>query len=734
MNEFSIETKIREVVYELSQPIMMRLSDCLRQMDQQQLNNDYVQQQIRQQNDNQQNHQLEANKISTEINNLQRSQKLLELEIIKNQTQVQQQQINFIQKIEQVEKVLEQQKNTSQFVINQQMKTQSDLDQLAKEQTEYTEIFNKKIDEFFKDYYSFFVDCRNQVNQIQKSQQLLSKDVQNQSLKLDQLVIFKDLSEKQYSSITKRVEWMINEMNNFVNQDYFKFTLDKEEQSRIEDNQFLKGTISKLQNQIEVYNKSLDERIKSLEMFEIKNDQQWNTFQQQLNYQNENFQKHFKEITKELQNQNNAINMIEDFQKNIQEKISIIVNNQISVFQININNQINKLEDQFNSLKAIIAKEMSQEFNYKLEDMRQQLLQESLKQQNIKLAAFELQILEQKKQQQQRDVEVQVIISDNQLNQQQQLENFIIEQIDMKLTNGIFIGQKGHGRNTIIQNMKGGFNLTQVGQTDYQQSFVQSEELNEELNKQLEDMKINIKQMLLEIKEDMEQQLKVYEANVSIAMQNFDKNHYHVLKLKSDIFNDTEYLNNQIKILFREKDVINKKLQLILQLFSGSTEVTQITVAYLLKQLKDPIKFTSVQGIVFELRNEICNYRQTNYSIEDLMKKSLQSFIDSWDKSELLEVKEYNPHWYFNKYIYKNLVGQSKTVERSLEKTIKYSTQTQADSELYINRSGRQRNLSQRQSIMMSLDSTRQRRGAANSVLKQSERNDSNEYLPKVKK
>lgn len=43
-------------------------------------------------------------------------------------------------------------------------------------------------------------------------------------------------------------------------------------------------------------------------------------------------------------------------------------------------------------------------------------------------------------------------------------------------------------------------------------------------------------------------------------MQNFDKNHYHVLKLKSDIFNDTEYLNNQIKILFREKDVINKKL------------------------------------------------------------------------------------------------------------------------------------------------------------------------------
>lgn len=78
--------------------------------------------------------------------------------------------------------------------------------------------------------------------------------------------------------------------------------------------------------------------------------------------------------------------------------------------------------------------------------------------------------------------------------------------------------------------------------------------------------------------------------------------------------------------------------------------------------------------MVFEFRNEICSYRQSNYNLEDLLKKSFQIFIDSWDKSELLEVREFNPNWYFNKYISKNHFGLSKTLDRSLEKTIKCTT------------------------------------------------------------
>ncbi|CAD8069169.1 unnamed protein product [Paramecium primaurelia] len=730
MDQFSIETKIREVVYELSQPTMMRLSDCLRQIDQQQLNIDNLKQQIRQQNDNQQNHQIETNRRYSEIDNLQKQQKKLELEIMKNLTQNQQSSTHLKSRIESLEKELEQQKNNSQFVINSQIKTQSDLDQLAKKQAEHTETFNKKIDEFFKDYYTFFVDSRNQVNKISKDQQLLQKDVQNQCLQLEQLGTFKDLSESQYSSLTQRVEWIINEMNHLVNQDYFKFTFDKEEKSRMEDNQFIKGAVQSLQSQVQVYNISFDERVKGLEMFEIQYRQQLNSFQQQMNTQTENYQKFFKETTQQLQNQNSNLNELQDFQKNAEEKISILVNNQISVFQTNINQQMKKLTDQFNGLKATIAKEMSQEFNYKLEDIRQQLLNESLKQQNMKLAIFELQLQEIKNKQYQKDVEVQVILSDNSLSQQEQLQNFIIEQIDMKITSSSFKGQKITRRNSICQNTKGGFNLIQIGQSENtQKSLV----LNELLNEQLEDMKTDI-QMLFEMREEMEQKFKVFEADFSVAIQNFDRNHSHVLKLKSDIFNDTEYLNNQIKILFREKDIMNRKFSLLLQLLSGCSELTQITVAYLLKQLKDPIKFTSDLGMVFEFRNEICSYRQSNYTIEDLLKKQFQSFIDSWDKSELLEVREFNPYWYFNKYIYKNHVGLSKTLDRSFEKTIKCTTQTVVDGEEYVRRSGRQRNTSQKQSIMMSMDSTRQKRVTVRSIYKQQEIDDCNECFPKVKK
>ncbi|CAD8131654.1 unnamed protein product [Paramecium pentaurelia] len=730
MDQFSIETKIREVVYELSQPTMMRLSDCLRQIDQQQLNIDNLKQQIRQQNDNQQNHQIETNRRYSEIDTLQKQQKKLELEIMKNLTQNQQSSTHLKSRIESLEKELEQQKNNSQFVINSQIKTQSDLDQLAKKQAEHTETFNKKIDEFFKDYYTFFVDSRNQVNKISKDQQLLQKDVQNQCLQLEQLGTFKDLSEQQFSSLTQRVEWIINEMNHLVNQDYFKFTFDKEEKSRMEDNQFLKGAVQSLQSQVQVYNISFDERVKGLEMFEIQYRQQLNSFQQQMNNQTENYQKFFKETTQQLQNQNSTLNEIQDFQKNAEEKISIIVNNQISIFQTNINQQMKKLTDQFNGLKATIAKEMAQEFNYKLEDIRQQLLNESLKQQNMKLAIFELQLQEIKNKQYQKDVEVQVILSDNSLSQQEQLQNFIIEQIDMKITSSSFKGQKVTRRNSICQNTKGGFNLIQVGQSENNQKSLV---LNELLNEQLEDMKTDI-QMLFEMREEMEQKFKVFEADFSVAIQNFDRNHSHVLKLKSDIFNDTEYLNNQIKILFREKDIINRKFSLLLQLLSGCSELTQITVAYLLKQLKDPIKFTSDLGMVFEFRNEICSYRQSNYTIEDLLKKQFQSFIDSWDKSELLEVREFNPYWYFNKYIYKNHVGLSKTLDRSFEKTIKCTTQTVADGEEYVRRSGRQRNTSQKQSIMMSMDSTRQKRVTVRSMYKQQEVDDCNECFPKVKK
>ncbi|CAD8092138.1 unnamed protein product [Paramecium sonneborni] len=729
MEAFSLETRIREVVYELSQPTMMRLSDCLRQIDQQQLNIDYLKQQIRQQNDNQQNHQIEANRRYAEIEALQKQEKKLELDIMKNLTQNQQTSTHLKSKIESLEKELEQQKNNFQFQINSQIKTQSDLDQLAKKQAENTETFNKKIDEFFKDYYTIFVDSRNQVSKISKEQQQLQKDVQNQNQQLEQLGIFKDIADQQCQSLSQRVEWIINEMNHLVNQDYFKFTFDKEEKSRIEDNQFLKGAVQQLQSQVQVYNMSFDERVKGLEMFEIQYRQQLNSFQQQLNSQTENYQKFYKETTQQFQHQNYALNMIEEFQKNIQEKIQLIVNSQIAVFQTNVGSQLKKMIDQFNTLKTTIVKDMAQEFNYKLEDIRQQLLNESLKQQSIKLAAFDQQIKDLQNKQYQKDVEVQVILSDNSLSQQEQLQNYIIEQIDLKITNSSFKGQKMTRRNSIGQNTKGGFNLIQVSLVDNQRSLVQ----NEQLNEQLEDMKTDI-QMLFEMREEMEQKFKVFEADFSVAIQNFDRNHSHVLKLKSDVFNDTEYLNNQIKILFREKELMNRKLSLILQLLSGGSEMIQITVAYLLRQLKDPIKFTSDLGMVFEFRNEICSYRQSNYQVEDLLKKSFQSLIDLWDKSELLEVREYNPHWYFNKYIYKNHIGLSKTLDRSQEKPIKCTTQTIVDGEEYIKKSGRQRNTSQKQSIMMSIDSARQRKITVRSVYKQQERDDSNEFFPKVKK
>ncbi|CAD8167233.1 unnamed protein product [Paramecium octaurelia] len=729
MDQFSLETKIREVVYELSQPTMMRLSDCIRQIDQQQLNIDNLKQQIRQQNENQQNHQIETNRRYSEIDALQKQQKKLELEIIKNLTQAKEQSTNLKSNVEKMKMDLEQSESNYQLVMNSQIKTQSDLEQLAKKQAEHNEIFNNKIGDFFKDYYTFFVDNRNQVNKISKEQQQTSKNVQNQCEQLQQLGIFKNLSEQQYQSLAQRVEWIINEMNHLVNQDYFKFTFDKEEKSRMEDNQFLKGAVQLLQSQVQIYNTSFDERVKGLEMFEIQYRQQLNSFQQQMNSQTENYQKFFKETSQQLQTQNSALSVIQDFQRNAEEKISVIVNNQIGVFQTNINNQMKKMVDQFNGLKATIAKEMAQEFNYKLEDIRQQLLNESLKQLNIKLAVFELQIQELKNKQYQKDAEVQVILSDNSLSQQEQLQNFIIEQIEMKITNSSFKGQKVVRRNSICLNTKGGFNLIQAGHSDNQKSMVLSEQLSE----QLEDMKTDI-QMLFEMREEMEQKFKVFEADFSVAIQNFDRNHSHVLKLKSDIFNDTEYLNNQIKILFREKDIINRKFSMLLQLFSGGSEVSQITVAYLLKQLKDPIKFTSDLGMVFEFRNEICSYRQSNYTIEDLLKKSFQSFIDSWDKSELLEVREFNPHWYFNKYIYKNHAGLSKTLDRSFEKTIKCTTQTVADGEEFVRRSGRQRNTSQKQSIMMSMDSTRQKKVTVRSMYKQQERDDSNECFPKVKK
>lgn len=93
-----------------------------------------------------------------------------------------------------------------------------------------------------------------------------------------------------------------------------------------------------------------------------------------------------------------------------------------------------------------------------------------------------------------------------------------------------------------------------------------------------------------------------------------------------------------------------------------------------MKQLKDPIKFSSDLGGVFEYRNDICTYRTSTYTLEDLLKKSLQSLIDFWDRNELLEVREYNPHWYFHRHVFKNPISLSKTLDKSLERTIKCTT------------------------------------------------------------
>jgi len=60
---------------------------------------------------------------------------------------------------------------------------------------------------------------------------------------------------------------------------------------------------------------------------------------------------------------------------------------------------------------------------------------------------------------------------------------------------------------------------------------------------QLDDIRTDI-QILNEIREEGDQRFKLFETEYNLGMSKLERNHSILLKLKSDVHNDLEYLNS----------------------------------------------------------------------------------------------------------------------------------------------------------------------------------------------
>lgn len=90
-----------------------------------------------------------------------------------------------------------------------------------KKQAESNEVFNKKIEEFFRDYYTFFVECRNQVSQINKEYILLNKELKASQTIIDELSKQKEYQLQLNLGVNSRLEMIATEMIECVHRDVF---------------------------------------------------------------------------------------------------------------------------------------------------------------------------------------------------------------------------------------------------------------------------------------------------------------------------------------------------------------------------------------------------------------------------------------------------------------------------------------------------------------------------------
>lgn len=70
----------------------------------------------------------------------------------------------------------------------------------------------------------------------------------------------------------------------------------------------------------------------------------------------------------------------------------------------------------------------------------------------------------------------------------------------------------------------------------------------------MEDLKADV-QLINELREELDEKLRVFEAEFTLGMQKVEKNHSTLLKLQSDNFNNNEYILSKLNSFAREKEI-----------------------------------------------------------------------------------------------------------------------------------------------------------------------------------
>ncbi|KAM3147248.1 hypothetical protein pb186bvf_000499 [Paramecium bursaria] len=629
MEQYELETKIRQLVAEISAPGVVRgnqlsiiqVQQCLAILKDQQ--EKYEALEIKYDNVNKSIAQIQFNQ-SLRFNDLDiqsQTVKRIEQEFYKSQANAQQsllQQKNMIEVLQQDNKNI---KSHQEHISSYQVKLQSEQSQYNDKLQQMSDQQSQTMNNFFKEIFEQFIDTRNSIQTINKDFIYMKKQLAIHGKDIQQLMEDCEKCRNTRQTLQNKIDLLQQELNQYLLKDIFTQKFDGLEQVMLEQNNTLANRLKKLSelngNQIE----SLDERMELLEKFEIQYRQALNGQQQNLNLLGEEFRVHAFDYVQKINKFSDEIstfsNQLNGFEAKFQDQFQYSINQ----LQLNIKKQIAALSSQFDEIKTQTFKKLNQEVQLMMDLQKQTIIEESIK----KSQHFYQESQQFQKQGRVREIiEVRSIEVQVNIEKKQEINVDVLQDlIERTLENNYRSLSLTSKQNLVSSNRKISSQVNTIQNAEL--VSISSNKQEDQINNQQypESVLINIQKLQSQL-EDLIQKIDIFEQEFNLGITKFDKNNNILLKWRSDIYNDNEYLNNQVKILLREKEYSNKKLIQLTQIISCCSEAIFLLLSNQLVTSREPIKYGCKSiGQVIETKMDSVFYRGVLLSNDDMFKRGI---------------------------------------------------------------------------------------------------------------
>ncbi|KAL4445461.1 hypothetical protein ABPG74_004535 [Tetrahymena malaccensis] len=673
---FQLETKIRLLIQEIVDPALKKTEECVKQIE-------YFSQ-VLDENNKKFDHcydvyEILNEKIKIRFNELDAlTQKVAQIDsdqIINNGLNKQEQK-ELRQEISELKEGISQK---SEQIQQLQIANEKLSDELIKANNKILDNkgeYQEKMGEFIKNHFSGFTNIQKEFSKIKEEFIMSSRGMEYHKQVFDELQSTLDLYKVERVDLKKKIESIINQIDDKVKQQEFNNFCERIEHSLVNGNDELRLQLQKFQKETDsqmmshktiissikqneqVYTQSIKDLHNLINEARVKADSSIHAIQcENTEMKNEQkfIQKSIEDINTTLVAQSNITNEIkQNIRKELlkfDQLVGDLSRNQQQLIDETVGSSIKKLRDEIDKELEELAKQIKKDIKNSVKAEKETIAQNTIERNDVSFQnangdlSNEATLVQSARGKEIIDTEIQQLHSVS----QEQIELIVQLQIEKVVPQMI---QSEVNKDT---NSKKDFELM----IQRSQALIMNQ-IEQYIKKNMvtESSLTDIKRDILKIEDLKSQMLNIFnmmKTEHENMNEKVEKMTYKLTTLQSDITIENEFINGQIKKVIKDKDSMIKSLRSLCQLSSTLSENQNILNSILLQQEFEkrlsqdmfdnfsntvPSRYYShVDGLIFEIGNEQSrthpckiNYRQLTLEKYDLIRHSMGCIQNIWEQ------------------------------------------------------------------------------------------------------